>query len=218
MGRRVDESSPLVDARLPDGSRVNAAIPPVAVDGPLLSIRRFGTRTAAGRRPGQEAGADRRHAGTAEGLRARAPQHRDLGRHRRRQDHSAQRALQLHSGKRAHRHHRRRGRTAPAPDARGAHGNASRQHRRQRRDQDPRSGDQRPPYASRPHHRRRGPQRRSAGHAAGHEHGPRRLAHHHPLQYAARRAWRVWKCMVGMANANMGVRAIRAAGHRAPSI
>src|SRR4029078_1790805 len=42
LGRRVDESSPLVDARLPDGSRVNAAIPPVAVDGPLLSIRRFG--------------------------------------------------------------------------------------------------------------------------------------------------------------------------------
>jgi pilus assembly protein CpaF len=42
VGRRVDETSPLVDARLPDGSRVNAAIPPVAVDGPLLSIRRFG--------------------------------------------------------------------------------------------------------------------------------------------------------------------------------
>jgi pilus assembly protein CpaF len=42
VGRRVDESSPLVDARLPDGSRVNATIPPVAVDGPLLSIRRFG--------------------------------------------------------------------------------------------------------------------------------------------------------------------------------
>src|SRR6202142_3818688 len=42
VGRRVDESSPLVDARLPDGSRVNPAIPPVAVDGPLLSIRRFG--------------------------------------------------------------------------------------------------------------------------------------------------------------------------------
>ncbi len=42
VGRRVDESTPLVDARLPDGSRVNAAIPPVAVDGPLLCIRRFG--------------------------------------------------------------------------------------------------------------------------------------------------------------------------------
>jgi pilus assembly protein CpaF len=48
VGRRVDESSPLVDARLPDGSRVNAAIPPVAVDGPLLSIRRFGTHTIMG--------------------------------------------------------------------------------------------------------------------------------------------------------------------------
>jgi pilus assembly protein CpaF len=41
VGRRIDESSPMVDARLPDGSRVNAVIPPVAVDGPLLSIRRF---------------------------------------------------------------------------------------------------------------------------------------------------------------------------------
>ena len=43
VGRRVDESSPMVDARLTDGSRVNAIIPPLAVDGPLLSIRRFGT-------------------------------------------------------------------------------------------------------------------------------------------------------------------------------
>ncbi len=43
VGRRVDETSPMVDARLPDGSRVNAVIPPIAVDGPCLSIRRFGT-------------------------------------------------------------------------------------------------------------------------------------------------------------------------------
>jgi len=42
VGRRVDESSPMVDARLPDGSRVNAVVAPVAVDGPLLCIRRFG--------------------------------------------------------------------------------------------------------------------------------------------------------------------------------
>ncbi len=42
VGRRVDESSPMVDARLPDGSRVNAIIPPLALDGPVLSIRRFG--------------------------------------------------------------------------------------------------------------------------------------------------------------------------------
>jgi pilus assembly protein CpaF len=42
VGRRIDESCPLVDARLPDGSRVNAVVPPIAVDGPALSIRRFG--------------------------------------------------------------------------------------------------------------------------------------------------------------------------------
>lgn len=42
VGRRVDESSPMVDARLTDGSRVNAIIPPLAIDGPVLSIRRFG--------------------------------------------------------------------------------------------------------------------------------------------------------------------------------
>src|SRR5512138_807601 len=41
VGRRIDESSPMVDARLADGSRVNAIIPPLAVDGPCLSIRRF---------------------------------------------------------------------------------------------------------------------------------------------------------------------------------
>jgi pilus assembly protein CpaF len=43
VGRRIDESSPMVDARLTDGSRVNAIIPPLALDGPALSIRRFGT-------------------------------------------------------------------------------------------------------------------------------------------------------------------------------
>jgi pilus assembly protein CpaF len=44
VGRRVDEASPMVDARLPDGSRINAIIPPLALDGPALSIRRFGRR------------------------------------------------------------------------------------------------------------------------------------------------------------------------------
>jgi len=44
VGRRVDEHSPMVDARLPDGSRVNAIIPPLALDGPILSIRRFGAQ------------------------------------------------------------------------------------------------------------------------------------------------------------------------------
>ena len=43
VGRRIDEAQPMVDARLTDGSRVNAIIPPLAIDGPVLSIRRFGT-------------------------------------------------------------------------------------------------------------------------------------------------------------------------------
>jgi pilus assembly protein CpaF len=43
LGRRIDESSPMVDARLPDGSRVNATVPPLSIDGPTLTIRRFGT-------------------------------------------------------------------------------------------------------------------------------------------------------------------------------
>src|SRR5262249_27194419 len=43
VGRRVDETTPMVDARLPDGSRINAIIPPLALDGPLVSIRRFGS-------------------------------------------------------------------------------------------------------------------------------------------------------------------------------
>src|SRR6185436_12589189 len=41
VGRRVDESTPMVDARLADGSRVNAVVPPLAIDGPMLSIRKF---------------------------------------------------------------------------------------------------------------------------------------------------------------------------------
>jgi pilus assembly protein CpaF len=45
VGRRVDESSPMVDARLPDGSRVNAIIPPLAIDGPALTIRKFSRRS-----------------------------------------------------------------------------------------------------------------------------------------------------------------------------
>ena len=45
VGRRIDESSPLVDARLPDGSRVNAVIPPLSVDGPMLTIRKFTNHT-----------------------------------------------------------------------------------------------------------------------------------------------------------------------------
>ena len=86
VGRRIDESSPMVDARLADGSRVNAVVPPLALDGSLLSIRKFarvpismdrlveiGSIPAPGRR-------------SPEGDRRLAAQRPDLGRHRLGQD------------------------------------------------------------------------------------------------------------------------------------
>ena len=51
VGRRIDESSPMVDARLPDGSRVNAIIPPLSLSGPLVTIRRFHHKRLRARRP-----------------------------------------------------------------------------------------------------------------------------------------------------------------------
>ena len=53
VGRRIDEATPMVDARLPDGSRVNAVIHPLAIGGPFLTIRRFAARPVHGRRPHQ---------------------------------------------------------------------------------------------------------------------------------------------------------------------
>ena len=96
VGRRIDESSPMVDARLLDGSRVNAIIPPLALDGPALSIRRFRTD-----------GSARRIWSTCQSLTppmldflkacvACAAQRHHLGRHRRRQDDAAEHPLELH--------------------------------------------------------------------------------------------------------------------------
>ncbi len=59
LGRRVDELSPMVDARLADGSRVNVVIPPLAIDGPALSIRRFGAQPAGPGRAGRAGNAER---------------------------------------------------------------------------------------------------------------------------------------------------------------
>ncbi len=97
LGRRVDELSPMVDARLADGSRVNVVIPPLAIDGPALSIRRFGARAARARtswsRCGTLTAAQRRLLEAAVGRAAQRPRQR---RHRLGQDDPAQRALQLH--------------------------------------------------------------------------------------------------------------------------
>ena len=112
VGRRVDESSPMVDARLPDGSRVNAIIPPLALDGPSLSIRRFGTGPLAANQLVQlkSISAEMMELLSVGG--ARTHQHPDLRRHRRRQDDLPQHPVAVHSAERAHHHHRRRGRIA----------------------------------------------------------------------------------------------------------
>ncbi len=105
VGRRIDESSPMVDARLKDGSRVNAIIPPLAIDGPSLSIRRFTVDKLRmedlielGACSSDDGGfADRDRQGAVE-----CPHFR---RHRLGQDDHAECADGLHSGQRAHHHH-----------------------------------------------------------------------------------------------------------------
>ena len=95
-GRRIDESSPMVDARLPDGSRVNAIIPPLAITGPSLTIRKFSKEpltmddlVAFGTLSHQAAAfLEACVVGQAERPR--------LGRHRHRQDDDAQRAVVVH--------------------------------------------------------------------------------------------------------------------------
>jgi pilus assembly protein CpaF len=105
IGRRVDDSSPMVDARLADGSRVNAIIPPLAVDGPLLSIRRFpADRLKADDLVGLGA-LTKPMLDFSVALRARASQLHHQRRHGRREDHVAERAFELHLIARAHRHH-----------------------------------------------------------------------------------------------------------------
>ena len=97
IGRRVDESSPMVDARLADGSRVNAIIPPLSLVGPVITIRKFSRHAVHGRRPRP---LRNRHAGDVRvprGLREGPPQHLRLRRHRLRQDDDAQHPVVVHS-------------------------------------------------------------------------------------------------------------------------
>ena len=120
IGRRIDESSPMCDARLPDGSRVNAVVPPLALDGSLLTIRKFsadpftvddlvvfGTFSQA-------------VADLLERLRPRPAQHPRLRWYRCRQDDDAQRAVVVHPSRRADHHDRGRRRAPAAPGPRAA--------------------------------------------------------------------------------------------------
>ena len=190
VGRRIDEASPMVDARLPDGSRVNAIIPPLSLRGPTLTIRKFsrdpytmddlitfGTLTP---KAAQFLAACVKgklnvliSGGTGTGKTT-----------------TLNATLGLRPERRAHRHDRGRGR-APAPAGPRDHARgAPAEHRGRGRSPDPRARPERPAHAPRPDHRRRGPRRRDPGHAPGDEHGPRGLADHDPRQHPARRACR----------------------------
>ena len=177
----------MVDARLSDGSRVNAIIPPLAVDGPLLSIRRFGTDKLMPEDLVEKRSMTPGMLRVLEAAVRAQPQHHRLGRHRRRQDDAAECALGLHLAQRADRHHRRRGRVAAQAAAPGAPGDAPRQPGGPGRGAAAAAADQRAAHAARPHHRRRGARRGGARHAAGHEYRPRRLADHGARQQPARR-------------------------------
>ena len=96
VGRRIDESSPYVDARLPDGSRVNAIIPPLAIDGPALSIRRFGMEPLKIERPAPLRHHGQPHRQYPPGRSEDPPQHPDLRRYRQRENNPAERTLRVH--------------------------------------------------------------------------------------------------------------------------
>ncbi len=140
IGRRVDESSPICDARLPDGSRVNVIVPPLAIDGPALTIRKFkkdkltlaqlvkfGTITLEGATILEIVG------------KSRVNMHR-LRRHRLRQNDAAQLSDAVHRKRRAHHHLRGRGRTSVAAAARRAPRNPPAEPRRRRPGHDARPG------------------------------------------------------------------------------
>ena len=170
VGRRIDESSPMVDARLPDGSRVNATLPPVTLDSPTLSIRRFG-RQRLRRSDLMQLGMFSAGHPRFSRCRGAGPQERaDFRRHRLGEVDDARGPGRGHSRSRADRDRRGFGGTDPRPGARGADGDPSGEHRRPRADHRPRPGGQCPADAARPDHRGRSPQRRGPGHAAGHEH------------------------------------------------
>ena len=188
LGRRLDESVPMVDARLPDGSRVNAIIEPLALRGPTLTIRRFGTRRLTADDLLEKGSANQQ---IIDFLRACVEARLNIvisGGTGSGKTTFLNILSSFHSRARTHRHDRGRRRAALNQphvvrlEARPANiegrGEVT----------DPRSRAQRAAHAPRPHRRRRVPRRRSARHAAGDEHRSRRLANDHARQLAARRA------------------------------
>ena len=98
VGRRIDESSPMVDARLQDGSRVNAIIPPLALDGPALSIRRFRTDRLGAQDLVERSSLTQPMLDFLQAAVAQPAERHRLRRHGRRQDDAAEHPLELHLG------------------------------------------------------------------------------------------------------------------------
>ena len=105
VGRRVDESSPMVDARLLDGSRVNVIIPPLALDGPVLSIRRFGTDPLMAQDLLDNGTLTIEMLDLLKASRAGETECNNFRRYRRGQNHTAQCSFRLYSRGRTHRYH-----------------------------------------------------------------------------------------------------------------
>ncbi len=172
VGRRVDEASPICDARLPDGSRVNAIVPPLAIDGPALTIRKFKKDKLTLDQLVKFGSISEEGARILEII-GRVPlQRHHLRRHRLRQDHAAQLPHQLHRDGRTHHHLRGRRRAAAPAAACRAPGNAAAESRRRRPGHHARPRQELPAHAAGTHHRRRGARTGSVRPAAGDEHGP----------------------------------------------
>jgi pilus assembly protein CpaF len=163
VGRRVDESSPLVDCRLADGSRVNVVFPPLAIDGACISIRKFAKRKvdlhamAAG---GSMSSAVARVLEIAARCRLNVVISGGTGSGKTTMMNAMSRLID-HGGC---------GGAAIAAAACGAAGNPPGEPGRPRRDHPARPDQERAAHAPRPHHRGRGARRRGLRHAAGDEH------------------------------------------------
>ena len=105
VGRRVDESSPMVDARLADGSRINAIVPPLALRGPVLTIRKFPERAFLMQDLINMGSLSMDCGGLPRSPGAGQDQHGRGRRDRHRKDHHAERPVQLHPRRRAAHHH-----------------------------------------------------------------------------------------------------------------
>ncbi len=187
VGRRIDESSPMVDARLADGSRVNAIVQPLAIDGASMSIRKF-ARVPISMERLIEIGSV--PAQVAEVLKAVVKSRRNVlisgG--------TGSGKTTMLNAMSAYIDNRERivtiedfGRASAAAGACRPARDPPAEHRGQGRDYPARARQERAAYAARPHHRGRGARRRSIRHASGDEHRPRRIDDDGPREHGARR-------------------------------